>query len=324
MKGPGAFMALLVVLFAVPISRGQGTSAPLTTGSRPWKMADGQFQRLRLVKLESGKNVASFQGKAGAPGFMAYSLFAPEEQAVFHELEQEKLKLVTTPGLGLHPDMEEGKIPDDFDDLYWVGELRLWQHASGKKVEASLINLNDDRASLLIGGSVKTLSLKEIGPGDLDYISRLEKGEAVMYPRRVAVTGMGWGSEPRGYQVFISGEKYAKLAAKDGSFEDALQAAVDHVGTSLKPGQWQLRSFAESMADPPVPPRSYHSIPAGKEQTSPMIYTATFVLKNPAVRDAESHWSLTMSPRSMGNPRTLYIHVTGEGQVLTAVPDPGK
>jgi hypothetical protein len=293
----------------------------LTTGSKPWKMADGSTQRLRLVKLAGDRG--EFQAQAGAVGKMPLSLFAPEEQKIFTELEAGSLKLVATPGLNLHPDMPPGKITADFFEAftYWIGEKRSWQRKDGKKLEACLINLTEDRVSLIVRDTIYNLPIADLSVADHDYLSRLKRGEARMYAERVDIGGMGYGGTPAGnHIVSIPGEHYAALSGKE-DFEKALQAVMDHVGSRLKKDEWSLDSFTEERTDKPIPPRSYHAapVPAGEgNELTPPVYVAEIKLKNQAVRDAERHWPASITPRAWNPQRQVRIYATADGLIIPA------
>ena len=118
--------ALVSCLILAAAASGEEKPVVLTTGSRPWKMADGRLQRLRFVKSDGGRVL--FQGKIGAAGYMSRGLFAPEEQAAIQAIESGAVKLVSTPGLGVHPDFPAGKVSGEERKVghYWVGETRTW------------------------------------------------------------------------------------------------------------------------------------------------------------------------------------------------------
>lgn len=304
---------------------GEEKQAVLTTGSRPWKMADGSMQRLRFVKSEGGRVL--FQGKIGAAGYMDRGLFAPEEQAAIQALESGTVKLVSTPGLGVHPDFPAGKVSEEERKIghYWLGEGRTWQHANGKRVEARLINLSDDRVSLLAGNTVANLSPAHLGPEDLAYLERIKTGAARMYPDMVTIGGMGWGGTNHAYQAVVPGERYAAAAAAGGTFEEVLATCVREVAGKLDAKLWTLLSFTEEAAPAPVAgPRSYHSIPADpSKETPPRAYRAVFHIKKDGLRKAEQLWGHAMSPKDGSSSRGLYLHALADGKLVKTEKEDG-
>jgi hypothetical protein len=320
-----ARIAVLVSCFVIA-ARAEGTGEPAvrTTGSRPWKMADGSMQRLRFVKSENQRLL--FQGKIGAAAYMDVRLFAPEEQAAIRAFETGAVKLVATPGLGVHPDFPAGKVSEEQrkTGYYWLGETRTWQHANGKKVEARLINLNDDRVSLLAGNTVANLSPAQLAAEDLAYLERIKAGTARMYPDLVTIGGMGWGGTNHAYQAAVSGERYAAAAA-GGNFEEALATCVREISGKLDREQWTLLSFTEEAAPAPVSgPRSYHSIPADPSvETRPRMYRAVFRIKKGGLRKAEQLWEPAMSPRDGSSGRELYLYALADGELVKTEKEDG-
>ncbi|QJE94762.1 hypothetical protein [Luteolibacter luteus] len=316
-------MALCFI--SAPWASGENKPVLLTTGSRPWKMADGSMQRLRFVKFE-GSGIL-FQGKIGAAGYMEPGLFAPEEQDAIRALKSGASQLVSTAGLGMHPDFPSGKVSAEDRKIgqYWLGEAREWQHAPGKKVEAQLINLTDDRVSLLAGNSVANFSPAQLGAADLEYLERVKTGKARMYPDIVTIDGLEWGGTNHAYQVVVSGERYVAAAAAEGNFEEALATCVREVAEKLDGKQWKLLSFTEERAPAPVAgPRSYHSIPADpSEEPRPTAYRAVFHIKSDGVRKAEQLWGAAMSPKGGSSSREVYLHVLADGKLVKAEREDG-
>lgn len=316
-------LLLLVLGLGSMVAVGEGAphlDAEIVTGSRTWRMADGTTQRLRFTGFTKNEQYGLFQYRNAAPGGKAFKDFSTEEQAVFAAFRSGKLKLVSTPGLCMNPDFPIGKLPGRMkeDPQFWLGEMRIWENSSGKRVEARLICLTDEDVSLLIGEMVSRVPLKELSDGDITYVQQLKNGGRRTYSDKVDIGGCSWdGGES--HTVAISGEKYANLAKQGGNFEEALKAVFHHVGSKQMENKLELESFTETLCPPPSGTHSSDTnaaIPQKEER--PYLYDAEFSIKKSSEAEMRRIWPLQISPKSWpGRPR-LHIYATADGNVLEA------
>ncbi|RYD19636.1 MAG: hypothetical protein EOP88_18195 [Verrucomicrobiaceae bacterium] len=288
------------------------------TGSRKWRMADGTEQLMRLKRFLKETH-GGFQRTAVDKVF-ALDLFSKEEQEVFTAVKKGSIKLVTTPGLNMNPDFPTGKVDSvtRYDHGYWVGELRNWTSTDGRRLSSRLICLTDEHVFLLNGDSVGRVPLTGLGPADLSYIERLKRGEARMYPDQVQIVQFGWGNGPS-HRARVAGERYAALAEKGGNFELALAGAMRHVSSKLDGEDFELLTFEEqrvyapSAMHPPGRPRI-------EPHTSPVYYTAEFLLTKKSLADARRHWPYSTTSPSWPGSAFLHIYLMADGEVVPAEP----
>lgn len=319
------FLLLLATLGAVgsalvrsePSAQADSTPA-FITGSRKWRMADGSEQPLRLTRILKD-NYGGFQ-TATVNKVLSLDLFAKEEQEVFAAVKNGSVKLVTTPGLYMQLDFPTGKMDAGtrYDRGHWVGETRIWKNTDGKSLTSRLICLTDEHVFLLNGDSVGRVPLTGLGPDDQAYIERLKRGEARMFPDRVQILQYGWDGGPS-HRARLEGERYAALAEKAGNFEVALAGAMRHVSSKLDPSAFELLNFQEQRVHAPSamhPPGRPHIIP----HTSPVYYTAEFLLNRRSLADARRHWPYNTSPSSWQGAPLLQIYLMADGEVVPAEP----
>lgn len=293
----------------------------VVTGSRKWRMADGSEQRLRLTGFFQ-KNVAygRFSSSTSNTSF-PLERFAKEEQEVFSAVKKGDLKLVTTSGLSMNPDFPVGKLTVETRRAYryWLGESRTWEKTDGKRVESRLICLTDEDVSLLIGDTVGRVSLNDLAPADLDYIERLKRGEARVYPEYVQILQHGWGNAPSN-RARLAGERYVGLVKQGSNFEAALAGAISHVSTKLERSKWNLVAFTEQKVHPPsemYPP----SINFGNTpEPTPFYYIAEFSLLKDGEEKSRAIWPYNTTPRSWRGSPMLQIYVMADGEIVPAEP----
>jgi hypothetical protein len=289
-----------------------------TTGAKAWKMVDGHSWRLRFSGFTKDGSSGIFQSADGPQGEMKLKDFAAEEQEEFAALRDVRLKLVVTPGLAMLPEMANGTKVSPERDGFWLGEKRTWRSADGRSVEAALINLNEDAVTLFTGNRCAAIGLGDLLPTDLEYLDRLKRGEARMYPERTVLATRTWDKSPADYEVAVTGERYVSLAHEAGDFDRALAAVVKLVGSKLKPDEWELDSFEES---PAFDISALHgsAAPPTVPEKRPLIYQATIRLKKGGVKEARRRWAATTSPAWPGEPEMM-IFVLADGEIAEATP----
>jgi len=287
------------------------------TGARSWRMADGTVHRLRFTGFSKDGVYPLFQLPKGREA-KSPSAFAAEDRAVLDALKSGSLKLSTAPGLCMMPDFPNGPIDPDMLHFQWLGETRTWENTNGKRVEARLICLTDEDVSLLIGGNVARVPLKNLGSSDLAYLERLKRGLEPCFPDRIAVVGYGWERGPS-HSVYLSGEQYVRLVKRGGDFEKAFAAVIRYVSSQLDSELWELVSFSESLAPAAPESNSILSSPA-KIEGRPYMYVGEFFLKKKGELKSRSQWPLNISPRSWPGTPTLRIYATATGDILEPVP----
>jgi hypothetical protein len=316
-------LLLLVLGLGRMVAVGEEATHPdseIVTGARTWRMADGSTKRLRFTGFAKHEQYGLFQSGNAAPGGKAFKDFSAEEQPVFAAFRSGKLKLASTPGLCMNPDFPTGKIPGWMkeDPQFWMGETRTWENSSGRRVEARLVCLTDEDASLLIGEMVSRVPLKELSDGDIAYLQQLKGGGKRTYSDKVNIGHISWdGGDP--YTVAISGEKYAALAKQGSNFEEALKAVFRHIGSKQAGDKLELESFTETLWPPPGGTHSFDTQPAvPKNEQRPYLYVAEFSIKKSAEAGTRLIWPLQTTPKSWRGPPTLRIHVSADGSILEA------
>ncbi len=296
------------------------TDAEIVTGARTWRMANGTTKRLRFTDFIKNKSYGLFQVGNAAPAVKALKDFAAEEQAFFAALRSGKLKLASTPGLCMNPDFPVGKIPGWMkeDPQFWMGEKRTWENSRGKKIEARLVCLTDEDASLLVEDIVSRVPLVELSSGDIDYLQQLKGGRKRTYSDKVNIGHVSWdGGAP--YTVAISGERYAALAEQGSNFEVALNAAFRHIESKQAGNKLELESFTETLWPHPSGTHSLDTnkaVPENEER--PFLYLAEFYIQRSEVAKTRLIWPLQMTPRSWPDTPMLRIYVAADGSILEA------
>lgn len=302
------------LLAIIVLCLGQGMAEPeVITGVRTWHMADGKSRRLKLIQLSPDGRFAYFHdGKAkGKIPPVAIDALVPEERKIMEQLHAGALVLCKEPGLSMRPDMPVGKAPELIPQLQ-AGEAREWRHSSGKSVQARLVNLTDDDVSLLTGESISRVALADLSEADLKYLEGLKKGGAtVSGAAPIEVFRHGWEDHPS-YTVSLMPDRHASLAQRGSGFEVVLEASLKAVAAKLPAGSWQFLSLEEHPASPDPE--------APADAKVPLLYQATFALETAGLRPARATWPLTVTPEDWDGAPELILHVTADGEVLTAKP----
>lgn len=317
-----AFAAILICGFAraedTAAIPADGGAAVLTTGTKSWKMGDGTVKRMRFTGFSGNSDFIDFQ--TPVPTALRVTAFAEGEQDFLNRLRDGRLRLVSTPGLCLSPDLRAGTLKEletRSGNKLTFGESRVWTNRDGKAIRASLACLTDEDVSLVTGEEIRRVPLESLSAADLSYLDLLKKGEARVYAREVEVCNHGWESSP-GYKVSISGERYAASAKTGGNIEKARSAAVKMVSGKLKEDEWEMLSFTEAVSHPPNKHLSQECIPVQQEPRC-LYYTAEILLKKGGRREAAEHWPLTLTPQSWPVD-AVYLHFMADGEYAPASP----
>ncbi|MCW1924591.1 hypothetical protein OKA05_18650 [Luteolibacter arcticus] len=293
---------------------GQGMAEPeVITGVRTWHMADGKSRRLKLLQLSPDGKFAYFHdGKAkGKIPPVSIDALVPEERQVLERLHSGAVVLCKVPDLSMLPDMPVGKAAELIPQLR-AGDTRQWHHANGKVIEARLVNLTDDDVSLLAGESISRVALGDLSEADLKYLDGLKKGDsAVAGVAPIEVFRHGWEENPS-YSVSLTPARHASLVQRGSGFEAALDASLKAATAKMPPGSWQFLSLEEHPAS--------RNPEAAADAKVPLLYQATFALETAGYRAARTAWPLTVTPENWQGPPELILHVTADGEILTAKP----
>jgi hypothetical protein len=209
---PGFLLAMLVVpALSEPEPR---------TGSRLWTLADGRERPLRFLgTAERGTHVRFLSGRNQFT--KPLSVLAESEQAAIKAFREGAWTLTSAPGLLIDPEFTLPRpAPWDWLSWYRVGTLRRWTNHNGKTLDARLLNLTDDHATLVIGERLWKQPVNDLSEPDLAYLNEVKAGRAPLLPGLVKLTGaISWDGALHDHSVHASGERLAAQPGPEGRFE---------------------------------------------------------------------------------------------------------
>lgn len=317
---------LMIRLFLAGISlsavaTAEEQSGQTTTGSRSWAMADGATRKLRFVEFGNrGQDSATFQWGA-APGVIPLNKFSPESRAFLNEIRDGRITLFKTPGLSADADFPAGPLLDPQSRTYRVGDAREWNHKNGRKLQASLVNLNDEVVSLLIGEKAWSLQIGDLSDADKSYLEEVKAGRARTLPLNVSCGVFSW-EEGRDRCAMAKGHQVIGEPANDRRFEEAMAKAIETVRGKLDEKYWEFHLLSElPISGSPTIGWSLLAPPNPDEiRPEAVSYHATFRLTVEGRNKAESIWPLSVTPKSWKGPHELVIDLAPNAELANIQP----
>lgn len=293
----------------------------VTTGSRTWSMADGSTRKLRFVAFGNRPNeVATFQS-GSAPGGIPLTRFSAESRDFLEAIRDGRIKLLKTPGLSAEADFPTGPLLKQQIRAYRVGDLREWSHRNGRKVRGSMINLNDEVVSLLIGEQVWNLRLGDVSDADQLYLKEVKTGRARTVPLNVSFGGHSWdGGRER--HITAKGHEVIGEPANDRRFEEARAKSIESVRAKLDEDHWEFHQLSESpIHKQPMIGWSFLAPPDPREiGPATVFYQATFRLTAEGRAKAAAIWPHSVTPKSWGGPPELVIDLAPNADLASIQP----
>lgn len=281
-------------------------------------MADGSTRKLRFVEFGKNPALATFQWGA-APGGMLLSDFSAESRAFLDAIRDGRIKLLKTPGLSALADFPAGPVRHDPLFYQRVGVLRDWTRLDGRKVQACMINLNDEVVSLVIGEKVWNLATSDLSDTDLRYLDEVKAGRERTVPLIVPLTGYPWAHDKE-LIISANGHQVIGEPANDRRFEEALTRVIAMVGAKLDKACWEFHELRELEVTKPPAGNGWELLaPADPAEfpTHTVFYKAVFRLTPQGRTKAAGIWPHSVSPVGWEGSPELVIDLAPNAEFAT-------